>query len=234
MASLALPGTVHAIEGAASNYVAVTAGYSEGEFDTSIKRELYSLTPEFGRITSEYDLSASIPLYRLRLEGDGLSTTESGVGDVVLRAGRRLWQDAQARLSLGGSLSLKLATGDDDAGLGTGATDVGASVSVVRKSGNYSFTGLLGFVLTGDPSGIDYDNAVLYGVGVNRGYSRVNVFASLQGQTAVVPGGDAALDVDVGFFHLLTLDHVVIAHVFMGLSDGSPDGGAGLGLVRWF
>jgi hypothetical protein len=93
---------------------------------------------------------------------------------------------------------------------------------------------VLGYVLTGDPSGIDYDNAVLYGIGVNRGFSRVNVFASLQGQTAVVPGGDAPLDVDVGFFHLLTLDYVVIAHVYMGLSDGSPDGGAGLGFVRWF
>lgn len=234
MTVLGLPGIARAIDKGGNNYAAVSVGYAQGDFGTSEKRRLYSLTPEFGRVTGEYELSASIPLHSLHVEGDGQRTSESGLGDIVLRAGRRLWQDAQAQSFLNGSVSVKLATGDEDAGLGTGATDVGATVSAGRKFGDYSLTALLGYVLTGDPAGVDYDNAVLYGIGVNRRFSRANVFASVQGQSSVVPGGDAPIVLDLGFFRLLTLDHVVIAHAFLGLSDGSPDGGVGLGLVRWF
>jgi len=229
-----LPGFATAVEETGDSYAALTAGYTEGDFGTSVKSELYSLTAEFGHLSGGYDLSASIHLHNLRTSGDGQSSSASGIGDAVLRFGKRLWRDADERSSLNGAVSLKLATGDVDNGLGTGATDAGVQLSINRKAGVYSFTALAGYTQVGEPSGVDYDNVVSYGIGVNRSFSRSNVFASLQGQTAAVPDAAAPLDFDMGFFYVFSADAVVITHAFVGLSDGSPDGGFGLGIVRWF
>jgi hypothetical protein len=215
-------------------YAAVTAGFREGDFGTSVNNELYSLTPEFGYVSESYDLSASIPFHSLSVSGGGVSASESGIGDAVLRGGKRLWRDEQAAFSLNGALTLKLATGDENKGLGTGGTDVGASLSGTRKVGAYAFTALAGYTQVGEPSGVTYDNVVSYGIGANRSFTRTNVFASLQGQTSAVPGGTAPLEFDAGFFRMLSLDYVVIAHAFVGLSDGSPDDGMEVGVVRWF
>lgn len=215
-------------------YAAVTAGFREGDFGTSVNNELYSLTPEFGYVSESYDLTASIPFHSLSVSGGGVSASESGIGDAVLRGGKRLWRDEQAAFSLNGALTLKLATGDENKGLGTGGTDVGASLSGTRKVGAYAFTALAGYTQVGEPSGVTYDNVVSYGIGANRSFTRTNVFASLQGQTSAVPGGTAPLEFDAGFFRMLSLDYVVIAHAFVGLSDGSPDDGMEVGVVRWF
>lgn len=215
-------------------YAAIMAGYREGDFGTSVNNELYSLTPEFGYVSGDYSLSASVPLQHLRTSSGGLSSTETGIGDATLLAGKLLWRDDTATYSLNGALDVKLATGDENKGLGTGGTDVGVSISGSRKYEAYVFTLLAGYTQVDEPSGVDYNNVVSYGVGVNRTIDHSNVFASLQGQTSALPGGTAPLEFDVGFFHLLSLDNVVIVHVFTGLSDGSPDGGMGVGLVRWF
>jgi len=230
----AMPDSAAAVEEIGNSYAALTAGYAEGDFGTSVKSELYSLTPEFGYVNDSYDLSASIPLQSLRTSGGGRSSTESGIGDAVLRAGRRLWRDPEGQVSFNGALLIKLATGDEDRGLGTGATDVGVQLSADRKVGAYSFIALAGYTQVGEPTGVSYDNVVSYGIGVNRSFVRTNVFASLQGQTSAVPGATSPLQVDLGFFRILSADYVVIAHAFLGLSDGSPDGGVGLGIVRWF
>jgi hypothetical protein len=228
------PLGVLANDEAGNAYAALTAGFREGDFGTSVTSELYSLTPEFGYVSDSYDLSASIPFHTLRVSGGGLSSSESGIGDAVVRAGRRLWRDEQAGYSLNGGLTLKLATGDEDKGLGTGATDLGVSLSGTRKVGAYAFTALAAYTQVGEPTGVTYDNVVSYGIGVNRGFTRSNVFASLQGQTSAVPGGTDPLEFDAGFFRILSPEYVVVAHAFVGLSDGSPADGMGVGIVRWF
>lgn len=215
-------------------YAALTAGFRQGDFGGSVNNELYSLTPEVGYVTDSYDLSVSIPFHSLDVSGGGVSSSESGVGDARLRGGRSLWQDGQAQTSLYGALTVKLATGDENKGLGTGGTDIGASLTASHKVGDYSFTVLAGYTQVGEPSGINYDNVVSYGVGAARRFARGNVFASLQGQTSAIPGGTAPLELDAGFFRMLSLDYVIIAHGFVGLSDGSPDGGMEVGIVRWF
>ena len=223
-----------AADEAGNAYAALTADYREGDFGTAVNNELYSLTPEFGYVSGSYDLSASIPFHHLSVSGGGLSSSESGLGDAVLRGGKRLWRDNKAEISLNGALTIKLATGDENKSLGTGGTDIGVSLSATRKRGAYAFTALAGYTQVGAPSGVSYDNVVSYGVGVNRSFTRTNIFASLQGQNSAIPGGTAPLELDVGFFRMLSLDYVVIAHAFIGLSDGSPDDGMGIGFVRWF
>ncbi len=215
-------------------YASLTAGFKEGDFGTSIDNQLYSLTPEIGYVSQRYDMFMSIPLYHLNVTGNGISSSQSGLGDVALGAGRRLWADEPAVTSLYGRLNLKLATGDENKGLGTGGTDVGVSLSAERKIGAYALTALAGYTRVGEPSGINYDNTVSYGFGINRRFTRSNLFASLLGQTSAIPGGDVPLEFNVGFFSMLSLDYVIIANTFVGLSDGSPDDGIEIGMVRWF
>lgn len=229
-----LHSAVLAADETGNAYTAMTAGFREGDFGTSANNELYTLTPEFGYVSDLFDLSASIPFHNLTVKSGGLSSSESGIGDAILRGGKRLWQDEQAKYSLRGALTLKLATGDENNGLGTGATDIGVSVSGTHRISAYGFTALVGYTQVGEPAGVSYDDVVSYGVGANRSFTRTNVFASLQGQTSSLPGGTAPLEFDAGFFHLLSLDYVVITHAFIGLSDGSPNNGMGIGIVRWW
>ena len=107
-------------------------------------------------------------------------------------------------------------------------------MSGTRYLGAYAFTVLAGYTQVGDAAGVDYDNVVSYGAGVNRRYTLTNIFAALQGQTSALPGGTDPLEFDMGFFRFITRDDVVVVHAFLGLSDGSPDDGVGVGLVRWF
>ena len=228
-----VPNTAEASDTVGNIYTALTAGFREGDFGTTINSELYSLTPEFGYIGENYDLSASIPLQQLHISGNGISYSESGVGDATLRAGRQLWKNSKTGLSFTASLNIKLATGDENKGLGTGGTDVGASLSSSRKIGAYSYTALVGYTQVGEPSGISYNNVVSYGIGANRAFSRTNAFVTLQGQTSAIPGGVAPLEFDVGFFHIISQDYVFITYGLLGLSDGSPNDGVSLGIVRW-
>ena len=229
-----MPITASAVDEGGKGYAALTAGFREGGFGTSINNELYTLTPEFGFVSERYDLSASVPFHSHRISDAGASSTETGVGDAELRGGRRLWRDEQSAYSLYGALTLKLATGDESKGLGTGGTDMGVSLSGSHKVGAYAYTVLAGYTQVGEPSGVTYDNVISYGIGANRSFTHANVFVSLQGQTPAVPGGTAPLEFAAGFFRILSLDYVVIAHAFVGLSDGSPDDGLSVGIVRWF
>lgn len=229
----AAPPAARAADATGNAYASIAADYRQGDFGTSVNTELYSLTPEFGYVSDSYDVSASIPFHNLRVSGGGVSSSASGIGDAVLSAGRRLWRDERSRASLRGALRLKLATGDENKGLGTGATDIGFFLSATRKAGDNAFTVLAGYTEVGEPAGVTYDNVISYGVGVNHSFSRTNVFASLQGQTSALPGGTAPLECDAGFFNIMSLEYVFIAHAFVGLSNGSPDGGLGIGLVRW-
>ena len=227
------PAVVLAADETGNAYTALTAGFREGDFGTSVNNELYTLQQEFGYVSDSFDFSASIPFHNFPVSGGGLSSSESGIGDAVLRGGRRLWRDKQSKFSITGALKIKLATGDENKGLGTGATDIGMSVSGTRRIGAYGYTVLAGYTQVGGPTGVTYDNVVSYGIGANRSFTRTNVFASLLGQTSALQGGTAPLEFDVGFFRMLSLDYVVIAHAFIGLSDGSPNDGMGIGFVRW-
>jgi hypothetical protein len=219
---------------AASHYAAQTASYTEGDFGTATDRTLYSMTSEFGRLADRYDVSIAIPLHRFSIEEEGTSLSEAGIGDVTLRAGMRLWSDTRKQASFNGSLAVKFATGDEDRGLGTGATDVTGAVSASRRYGAWMITVLAGYLHAGEPSGVDYDPAILYGVGVNRRLTRASIFASVRGQTSVIPDGDAPLAFDLGFFRILSRNYVIVCNLSTGLSDGSPDVGVSAGMVRWF
>lgn len=231
-AIISLPGTAVASNDGGDSYFALTAGFSSGDFGAATTTDLYSLTPELGHVDDLNTVSVAVPFHHLRIDGGGSPSNDTGLGDAIVRGSRKVFQEGE--YSLTGSVSLKLATGDENKGLGTGGTDLGVALSGDRDIGLYTYTILVGYTQVGEPSGVSYDNVVSYGVGINRRFVRSNVFASLQGQTSALPNTSDPLAIDAGFFRFLTLKDVVIAHALIGLSTGSPDLAVEVGLVRWF
>lgn len=221
--------------GAGGNaYVDLTAGFRTGDFGTPVTSDLYDVTPEVGYVTPTYNIGVALPLLVLHSEGDGVSSTAGGIGDMLVRGGATLWESAGETTRLNGGAAVKLATGDADKGLGTGATNYGGFLSVNQRVYGNIVTVMSGYIVTGSPEGADYRNVVPYGISLQRAIARTNVYTSVQGQTSAVAGLSAPLEWHLGFFHVLNADYVIRANGFVGLSDGSPAFGVSAGFVRWF
>lgn len=216
---------------AADVFLGLEAGYSSGDFGTGVTSDLSSLTLSLGATAQDYEFNGSLPYLRL---GEGNAGSQSGIGDAVLRAGRNIALDAPGDTRLNLAFAVKLPTADEDKGLGTGETDVGGFASVSRRWSTVKATLSLGYIKVGDPAGLDYNDVVTYGVGLSKNFSRAGGYVSLDGRSAMMDGADAPLELSAGGFYLLDARYAVTGGVFFGLSDGSADAGANLGLLRRF
>lgn len=227
-----LPSTVAAADG--RSYLELDAGYMSGDFGTSTTSRLFSLSPTLGYVALRHDFSVTLPFLTLANETAGTSSTESGLGDLVLRAGAVLIPEHASGLSVNGSVAVKLPTADETRGLGTGETDYGAFAAVHQRLRTYKLSLTAGYLQSGDPPGVDLHNGFSYGIGLSRRLARTTLYGSYERRQAVVSGFEDPQELAAGFFHLLGADYAVKGQVFFGLNDGGPDGGGTLGIVRWF
>jgi hypothetical protein len=81
---------------------------------------------------------------------------ETGLGDV--RVGAEYFIEKN-KIIFKGAVDLKFPTGDEDAGLGTGSTDLGLSLTGRMRKGDVGFNATAGYIFRGeaDPNGIDVD-----------------------------------------------------------------------------
>ncbi len=224
---LALAGPV----AAARPYLGLEAGWRSGDFGTSATTDLYSGVLSAGVAGGEWDAGASLPFYILDTEG---ADTETGPGDLYLRAGHTLLSETGGGTSLYGSGVLKLPTADEEAGLGTGETDLGGFLHLRQSLGSWQAGLFGGYTLVGDPPGQELDDVVAYGAELYRRLEGAGVYAGVEGRTAVVPEADDPLELYGGGFRLLAGDRAWTVGGLVGLSDGSPDFGIQTGVVQWF
>lgn len=214
-------------------YLALDGGVQGGDFGTPIRSTLYSIAPTLGYLAEDYELSMTVPYLSLTQSAAGQSATESGVGDVVARAGYVLMAERAGGMSLDGAVAVKLPTADDRRGLGTGETDVGATLRLGQRLGLVRLSLIGGFIKVGDPAGQDYSDVYLYGAGLSGVTGNTGLYGSLEGRRALVAGADNPLEVRVGFFHLFGARFAVRGTAFAGLNDGGPAYGVNLGVVQW-
>ncbi|MDD3762928.1 MAG: hypothetical protein VYC42_16665 [Pseudomonadota bacterium] len=227
LSATALPARAQSGE----HYLELSAAYKGGDFGTDTDSRLYALLPAWGYIAPRYDLGVTVPVLRLSEDGPGSSTTETGLGDVILRGGHALW-DGSGGARLYGSVALKLPTADDGAGLGTGATDVGAFLS--WRTGSVRPLNLYGgYIVTGEHGSDDLRNVALGGVAVSGRFGRSYGYAGVEARSAAVRGGDAAVEPQFGLLRPLGRNLLFKGTAFVGLTDGGPDYGVSLGLARW-
>ncbi|MEG3183427.1 transporter [Novilysobacter erysipheiresistens] len=241
----------------------VGVDYSRGDYGSDIDTEILSV-PVTARVQNgNWRLSASVPWLRVSGDPnvlpavgavpnlnplgrgrDGLLDptpdadaeaergSASGIGDVTVVAAYSVPTDSAIGIDLG--VKAKLATADEDKGLGTGANDYGVSVDLYRDFDGTVVFGGVAHTWLGSSTFIDVDSIQGGNLGLSRQAGRGKLGMMYEHRTAAASGlGDRREA--VGFYSLPTTSggrlQVYASH---GLSDGGPDWGAGIAVSAGF
>lgn len=245
--ALCASGGLHAAEGPT---LGIGVDTSTGTYGSATTTDILSIPISAAYSAGNWTLSASVPW--VRVEGDmtvvpgigGVLTgtrgpaaapgrlASSGLGDVQLAATYRLPASGSYGLSMTGTA--KLATADEARGLGSGANDYGVALDAHRAFDSIAVFAGAGYTRLGASGLVDVDAVTSANVGASIaagtgelglaygwGASPVATLDTRQEVTGfyTVPAGEA------GTFRL---------QATRGLSDGSPDWGAGMSYVVGF
>lgn len=223
--------------------VSVTTGdYGTGE-DTTVTQlhETFIAKGQAGEI------GVTVP-YLFR-DGSGVTVGESrrarsgtipkdadGLGDVQV-LGKYFWLeegDSQPAVDLAGRV--KFPTADDDEGLGTGRFDVGFGPEFLKHFDQWITFADFELVLRDKP-----DNSTIkstrFDYSVGAGYpltERFTGYVSLDGGTQTNSGVDAPLELVLSAVYKATETVHLNGFVLAGLTEGSPDFGAGTSVTFTF
>jgi outer membrane putative beta-barrel porin/alpha-amylase len=157
--------------------------------------------------------------------------TESGLGDVILQDDYYFKQGSARAPWLYGSLRIKLPTGDETKGLGSGKTDIGPGAGIIQPLGTrWSLLSEVRYVFRGDPSGVDFRNTLWIDAGAQVRPSQATWLSFFYDRRESVladrvPIEDVSAEFDVRLSPAVKLRSAV----FKGLSDTAEDYGLSLG-----
>ena len=214
--------------------------YSRGDYGTGSETKILSI-PFMARYDIDpWRFKLTVPYLRVTGEGDVIpgvgrtnrgrrgERTESGIGDSVLAATYGGLRDAQSQSGLDLTAKLKLPTGDENRGLGTGSTDETIQVEPYKTIDRLTLFGTLGYTFFGHSDVVELKNGFLYEVGASARLDATDsVGASLFGRQRVVEGGSPQRELTVFWNRRVAKAQRLQAYFLLGLADGSPDVGIG-------
>jgi outer membrane putative beta-barrel porin/alpha-amylase len=164
------------------------------------------------------------------------STSESGLGDLLLKASYIVLEESEVIPEIAPYLKTKFPTADSDRGLGTGEFDETIGVDLSKRLIDRLFGYLtLAYTFVGDPPGTDFRNSFGWSLGAAYAVSSpIAVFAFLDGSTAISPGQSDPVELRVGAEYRLTKALKLTGSVARGLTDGAADWGLSAGLAVRF
>ena len=157
------------------------------------------------------------------------NASQKGLGDSTLTAGYILFQETETAPMLRPLVYLKMPTGDEDKGLGTGAFDFGGGLSLGKGFGDWFTYAEAMYVIPGSTSDYKPDDYWTYLMSAS--YSLTENLAygvDLSGATAAFDDGDSALAVELNVNYWTSQYSRIGGYVGKGLSDGSADYMVGL------
>lgn len=164
----------------------------------------------------------------------GPDRTDSGLGDVIVAA---TLYDLVAIPDQGFYIDLtaktKFGTADEDKGLGTGQTDYALQSEWYKDFERVALFGTLGYKVYGDPPGADLDDVAFASLGGDYRFATATRTGLIYDyRESAVAGGDALQELTL-FVSFATGNGMSLQpYVLAGLSDSSPDWGAGV-MVSW-
>lgn len=230
----------------------IGADYSSGDYGSDTTTDIFSIPVTARWDTGAWTFKASLPW--MRVDGDpnvvpGVGTvvnsnprgrgrgntgappdapeegSASGIGDLRLSATYAF--DTGGPLGVDLTASVKLPTADEDKGLGTGATDYGLALDLYRDFDGTTVFGGIGYTVLGDSDFIDVDSVAGANVGVSRKLGPGSLGASYEWREAASDGFDDRSEI-MAFYSVRTDGgNRWQVYALAGLSDGSPDIGAG-------
>lgn len=164
--------------------------------------------------------------------GDGApddQRRESGLGDIVLRGEYYLRTGTSTSPWIIGVLRVKLPTGNEARGLGSGATDIEGGISLVQRHGPISWLADASYILVGNTGDLDASNELRLGVGASvpiGSKQRSSAYVYFENRTNRFDGPDRR-SIAVGASTALGAAKRtrLSASTFFGLSDSSEDVG---------
>jgi len=155
------------------------------------------------------------------------ATTESGLGDVLLKVSYVLPEGKTFIPEIEPYVKIKFPTADKDRGLGTGEYDetIGVDLSKQLIGPLFGYV-TVAYTFVGSPPGAHFDNS--FGWSVGAAYNVIpglSLFAFLDGSTAISPGQADPLELRVGAEYRIIRELKFTGAVTRGLSNGSADWG---------
>jgi outer membrane putative beta-barrel porin/alpha-amylase len=220
--------------------------YSSGDYGTGSTTRITSLAATARYDSGPWTYRATVPY--LRVDGDtsvipGVgpvrggagSSTESGLGDIVLGATYAAYYDAASMFGVDLTGKVKLPTADENKGLGTGEADFAFLVDFYRTFDRVTGFAGIGYHILGDAPGLPLDNVWSANLGASyRIDERDSAGLSLDGRERVAPGSARQRELTAFFTRKLDRFWKAQAYALIGLADGSPDWGFGLSAARPF
>jgi len=201
-------------------YIPVTMRYS-------IDRYSYRLTIPYITINAPSDTILSDGTV---IPGTGDLTTESGMGDIIVAATYRdlLNTEISSNTAIDVTARIKFGTASTDKNLGSGEDDITLQADVYRFFQRTTLFGTLGYKFRGDPPGIDLDNSLIVFIGGSQRLTPEYKFSmDLYYQQPSISGLDDQLELSESLGYWLSRNRYIRGYLIQGLSDASPDWGAG-------
>lgn len=257
VAGLMAAGSVEAADGPAFG---IGIDYSSGDYGTDTTTEILSVPVTARYDTGNWTFKASLPWMRVSGDpnvipgvgsvintnprgrgraggGTGAgstveSETAAGIGDLRLAATYRV--DTGSALGVDLTMNAKLATADENKGLGTGANDFGLALDLYRDFSGTTVFGGVSYTALGESEHIDVGGVAGANIGASRKVGQGSVGLSYDWREAASTGYDDRSEL-TGFYTIPVGGAGKLQlYALAGLSDGSPDYGAGLSYSRAF
>lgn len=237
LSALLLAGAAQAQDGLT---LGIGTDYSTGDYGSNTTTDIWSVPFTARLVAGEWTFKASMPW--LRVSGDpnvlpGLGTvtnlnpgsgdrTATGFGDLALAASWTLPTGTPLGVQL--TANAKLAIADEDKGLGTGANDYGVAVDLYRAFGATTWFGGAGYTWLGDSQFIDVEAVSNVNAGFSHAVGNGNLGLLYDWREAASSGFDDRSELTAFYGFPAGKSGRFQVYALRGLSDGSPDWGAGL------
>lgn len=186
-------------------------------------------------------LRVTVPYLRVQFAdvdpaGGTTRLTESGLGDAVAALTvYDVYRSPGRSVALDLTGKIKLATGDQTRGLGTGETDYSLQADIYKFFGRAALFGTVGYRVRGQPVGITFDNSWLASTGaLYRIAERTEAGVFYDYRQSAVPGAPAIRELALSLSQVLGGRWRVQGYLVHGFSDTSLDYGLGFSLRRVF
>jgi hypothetical protein len=259
ISALVLAGTAHAEDGLT---LGIGADYSTGDYGTDITTEIWSVPFTARLVAGDWTFKATLPWLQVDgnpnvLPGVGgvtnlnpigrgrpgigappppedelASGRASGIGDLALAA---TWSvPTGGPLGVDLTANAKIATADEDEGLGTGANDYGVAVDLYRAFGATTWFGGAGYTWLGSSQFIDVDAVANANAGFSHAVGNGNLGLVYDWREAASSAFDDRSELMAFYGFPAGQSGRFQVYALRGLSDGSPEWGAGVSYSHGF
>ncbi|OGR70522.1 MAG: hypothetical protein A2089_05020 [Elusimicrobia bacterium GWD2_63_28] len=227
--------------------------YDTGKYGTPDRTNSVYIPFTLKRYFADGDLSVTVPYLRQSSTGQvtwvggkpvrvdkapraAAASSESGLGDIMLRGTYALMREGQKAFDLGLAGRIKLPTAEENKGLGTGEMDGGAGLEFAKEiNAGWTLLADAYYTIIGDPEGVDYNNQLALDLGFYKALNEdLGLTVIYETQSAIGDGGADPRSVSGTLSYAASAGLRFTGGLTLGLSDGSPDAGLSAGFSRKF